>query len=136
MRILFLCHCFPYPPTKGDKIRAFHQLRHLSQRHEIHLLALGSQQEIETYRHELEELCRKVEGFPLNRGLARLRDPRLRGRVPRDRIACLWVGRAQIARLEREIRDFAAGLTPMRRSEPTPGPPPAPEMAVLETGDD
>ena len=68
--------------------------------------------------------------------IERRRDPRLRGRVPRDRIACLWVGRTQTARLERGIRDFAAGLSPMAQPERAPGPPPAPELAVLETGDD
>ncbi len=31
LRILYLCHRVPYPPDKGDKIRAFHQIRALSQ---------------------------------------------------------------------------------------------------------
>jgi len=37
MRILFLAHRLPYPPTKGDKIRSFWQLRTLQQRHEVDL---------------------------------------------------------------------------------------------------
>lgn len=37
MNILFLCHRIPYPPDKGEKIRAYHMLAHLAQRHTIHL---------------------------------------------------------------------------------------------------
>jgi sugar transferase (PEP-CTERM/EpsH1 system associated) len=39
MNILFLCHRIPYPPDKGEKIRAFHILRHLAARHTVHLAA-------------------------------------------------------------------------------------------------
>jgi sugar transferase (PEP-CTERM/EpsH1 system associated) len=34
-KILFLSHRAPFPPDKGDKIRASHLLRHLCQRHEV-----------------------------------------------------------------------------------------------------
>jgi sugar transferase (PEP-CTERM/EpsH1 system associated) len=34
-QILFLSHRAPFPPDKGDKIRAFHMLRHLARRHEV-----------------------------------------------------------------------------------------------------
>jgi sugar transferase (PEP-CTERM/EpsH1 system associated) len=36
-RILFLAHRVPFPPNKGDKIRAFHELKHLAGKHEIWL---------------------------------------------------------------------------------------------------
>ncbi|WP_419825881.1 TIGR03087 family PEP-CTERM/XrtA system glycosyltransferase [Sphingomonas sp.] len=35
--ILFLAHRVPYPPDRGDKIRSFHILKHLAQRHRVHL---------------------------------------------------------------------------------------------------
>ena len=35
--LLFLCHRLPYPPNKGDKIRSFHLLKHLSTRYKIYL---------------------------------------------------------------------------------------------------
>lgn len=35
--ILFLCHRIPYPPNKGDKIRAYHELRALSEHYRVHL---------------------------------------------------------------------------------------------------
>jgi sugar transferase (PEP-CTERM/EpsH1 system associated) len=36
-RILFLAHRYPYPPNKGDKIRAFHIAEHLLKNHEVSL---------------------------------------------------------------------------------------------------
>ncbi|MEL6790958.1 MAG: TIGR03087 family PEP-CTERM/XrtA system glycosyltransferase [Pseudomonadota bacterium] len=35
--LLFLAHRIPYPPNKGDKIRSWHLLRHLSQSWDVHL---------------------------------------------------------------------------------------------------
>jgi sugar transferase (PEP-CTERM/EpsH1 system associated) len=39
MRILFLAHRVPDRPVKGDKIRAWHELRALAARHEVHVVA-------------------------------------------------------------------------------------------------
>ncbi|HEY0270055.1 MAG TPA: glycosyl transferase family 1, partial [Sphingomonas sp.] len=35
--ILFLAHRVPYPPDRGDKIRSYHILKHLTARHRVHL---------------------------------------------------------------------------------------------------
>ena len=35
--LLYLVHRIPYPPNKGDKIRSFHLLKHLSQRYRVHV---------------------------------------------------------------------------------------------------
>jgi sugar transferase (PEP-CTERM/EpsH1 system associated) len=35
MRILFLSHRFPYPPTFGSKVRAFQVIKHLARQHEV-----------------------------------------------------------------------------------------------------
>ncbi|MFO1187511.1 MAG: TIGR03087 family PEP-CTERM/XrtA system glycosyltransferase [Alphaproteobacteria bacterium] len=40
-KILFLAHRVPYPPDKGEKIRALHMLEHLAERHEVWLGALA-----------------------------------------------------------------------------------------------
>ena len=40
MRILYLAHRVPDAPTKGEKIRAFHQIRALAARHEVEVWAL------------------------------------------------------------------------------------------------
>ncbi|HEY0622843.1 TIGR03087 family PEP-CTERM/XrtA system glycosyltransferase [Sphingomonas sp.] len=39
--ILFLAHRVPFPPDRGDKIRAFNILRYLSQRRRVHLIAFA-----------------------------------------------------------------------------------------------
>ncbi len=40
MRVLFLAHRIPFPPNKGDKIRAFNILKHLAKRHDVSLACL------------------------------------------------------------------------------------------------
>jgi sugar transferase (PEP-CTERM/EpsH1 system associated) len=37
VNVLFLCHRLPYPPNKGDKIRSYHLLQHLLERHTVYL---------------------------------------------------------------------------------------------------
>ncbi|HSK79874.1 MAG TPA: TIGR03087 family PEP-CTERM/XrtA system glycosyltransferase [Thermoanaerobaculia bacterium] len=65
MRILFLCHRVPYPPDKGEKIRAFHEIRALARRHRVHLLTLADGPVPDLA--PLEALCERVEVFPINR---------------------------------------------------------------------
>ncbi len=41
MKILYICHRFPYPPASGAKIRSFHMIRHLhEQGHEVTLATI------------------------------------------------------------------------------------------------
>ncbi len=35
MKILYLCHRFPFPPKRGGKIRPFNMIRHFAQEHEV-----------------------------------------------------------------------------------------------------
>ena len=44
MKLLLLLSRFPYPLEKGDKLRAYHQIRVLSQKHELYLFALADQE--------------------------------------------------------------------------------------------
>ena len=71
MKILYICHRIPYPPDKGDKIRAFNQTRALSRRHRIHLLTLADSEVPDL--SPLEALCERVEVFPIQRTGAYLR---------------------------------------------------------------
>lgn len=71
LKILFLCHRVPYPPDKGEKIRAFHLIRGLARRHEVHLLTLADG--AVPALGPLEELCKRVEVFPLSRPAAFVR---------------------------------------------------------------
>jgi len=55
MNILFLSHCVPYPPDKGERIRAYYELKYLSQRHRIHLVCFAK-----TPGEERPELARAL----------------------------------------------------------------------------
>jgi sugar transferase (PEP-CTERM/EpsH1 system associated) len=46
LKVLFVSHRFPYPPTFGSKVRAFHIIRHLAREHEVTVMSLArSEQE-------------------------------------------------------------------------------------------
>lgn len=40
MRILYVCHRFPYPPKRGGTIRPFNMIRHLAQSHDVVVCSL------------------------------------------------------------------------------------------------
>ncbi len=67
MRIFVLLSRVPFPIEKGDKLRAFHQLRCLSQKNEVILCALSeSKVEPETIK-VLSSFCREVHIIPIRR---------------------------------------------------------------------
>ena len=41
MRILYVCHRFPFPPKRGGKIRPFNMIRHLHATHEVTVASLA-----------------------------------------------------------------------------------------------
>jgi sugar transferase (PEP-CTERM/EpsH1 system associated) len=58
--LLYLVHRLPYPPDKGDRIRAYHLIRHLSQRANVYLACLADEAvPVESVR-ALQALCTKV----------------------------------------------------------------------------
>ena len=40
MKILYVCHRFPFPPKRGGKIRPFNMIKHLSADHEVTVASL------------------------------------------------------------------------------------------------
>jgi polysaccharide biosynthesis protein PslH len=66
VRILFLCHRVPYPPDKGDKIRAFHQLKALSAKHDIDLFTLADDPQDLNHQAALSEWCQEVTIVPIH----------------------------------------------------------------------
>ncbi|MCA1925013.1 MAG: TIGR03087 family PEP-CTERM/XrtA system glycosyltransferase [Thiobacillus sp.] len=70
--LLFLAHRIPFPPNKGDKIRSFHLLRHLSNRYSIHLGAFVDDPQDWQYAEALQPYCASVKLVPLNARRARL----------------------------------------------------------------
>ncbi len=61
MNILFLSQRVPYPPNKGDKLRAFHEIRFLSQRHTISLVCLADDPNDLQHTSTLKEYCQSVD---------------------------------------------------------------------------
>ena len=70
--LLFLAHRIPFPPNKGDKIRSFHLLRHLSTRYEVHLGAFVDDPDDWQYQDQLKPYCKSIKLLPLNPRRARL----------------------------------------------------------------
>jgi len=73
MKILFLCHRVPYPPNKGDKLRAFNIIKYLSKEHEIYLVSLYDDKKDRRYLSGLEQFCRESSFFYLNPLLAKIK---------------------------------------------------------------
>lgn len=73
MRILYICHRIPYPPNKGDKIRAFHQLQALAARHEVDLFTLADHSVEPVHESVLREYCQRITVRRLNPRWAKLR---------------------------------------------------------------
>jgi sugar transferase (PEP-CTERM/EpsH1 system associated) len=71
--LLFLCHRIPYPPDKGDKIRAWHFLSHLAKHHRVHLACFIDDPLDLKFVPKLEEICASVAWQPLIPLRAKLR---------------------------------------------------------------
>lgn len=83
LKILFLAHRIPYPPNKGDKIRSYHELVHLSRRHEVSLACFVDRAEEMAHVETLKGLCASVDAVPLDPRWARAKSAAgLLGRRP------------------------------------------------------
>ena len=71
--LLYLCHRIPYPPNKGDKIRSFHLLKHLSRNHRVFLGAFIDERSDWEYTSRLDEWCEDSCFLQLKPSLAKLR---------------------------------------------------------------
>jgi len=71
--ILFLSHRIPYPPDRGDKIRSWHLLHHLTLRHNVYLGCLFEDPADAVHLPGLRDICAEVAAFPIDRARAQLR---------------------------------------------------------------
>lgn len=71
--LLFLAHRVPYPPDKGDKIRAWHLLEHLSRRYRVHLAAFVDDPEDWRHCDKVRSVCASTFFAGLNPRLGKLR---------------------------------------------------------------
>jgi sugar transferase (PEP-CTERM/EpsH1 system associated) len=67
MKLLYITSRVPYPLDKGDKVRAFHQLKELSKYHEICLFSLNDQDLHPDALPTLQKFCSRVEVVNLNK---------------------------------------------------------------------
>ena len=66
MHILFISHRVPYPPDKGDKLRAFNIIKYLAQNHTISLACVMDNREDEQYLEDLAIYCQRIWAVPTN----------------------------------------------------------------------
>lgn len=57
MKILFICHRFPFPPRRGGKIRPFHIISHLSKTHDVTVASIARSEEEAAAGKGIEEHC-------------------------------------------------------------------------------
>jgi sugar transferase (PEP-CTERM/EpsH1 system associated) len=66
MKIAFIASRFPFPVEKGDKLRAFHHIRWLSQTHDVYLFALTHQTVAEEDIAVLKSICAEVSVYRIS----------------------------------------------------------------------
>ncbi len=69
MRIAYVTSRFPFPVEKGDKLRAFHQIRILSKHHEIHLVAISHKSISQEALDAMRPYCKSVRVFRIREWL-------------------------------------------------------------------
>lgn len=60
MKLLVVLSRFPYPLEKGDKLRAYHQIKILSQSFDIYLFALSEKPVPQSSLDELQPFCQQI----------------------------------------------------------------------------
>ncbi|HMP32003.1 MAG TPA: hypothetical protein PKD85_20530, partial [Saprospiraceae bacterium] len=61
MKIAVLTSRFPFPLERRDKLRSYHQIRHLSQDHEVYLFCVCDVVPSESHMAEMYTFCKRVE---------------------------------------------------------------------------
>lgn len=67
MNILITLSRFPYPTDKGDKLRAFFQIRELAKKHSIYLICLSDVSISESDLNKVRPYCKEVEIITLKK---------------------------------------------------------------------
>ncbi len=73
MRVLFLCHRFPYPPTDGARVRSFHMIAHLSRKHDVTVATLVRSEAEAEGIEGLQNVCESVLVGRVGRAVAAAR---------------------------------------------------------------
>jgi sugar transferase (PEP-CTERM/EpsH1 system associated) len=57
VNLVYICQKVPFPPTKGEKIRAYHHVTELARRHHVHLVCLSDDRGDEANLEALRARC-------------------------------------------------------------------------------
>lgn len=66
-KVVVLTSRFPYPLEKGDKLRAYYQIKELSQHFDVHLIALSDQKVEQQSIAALNVYCSEIHILPLSK---------------------------------------------------------------------
>jgi sugar transferase (PEP-CTERM/EpsH1 system associated) len=99
--LLFLAQRLPYPPTKGDKIRAFHDLKYLAQWYDIHLGCLVDDPGDMAYVDTLRPMCRDIHVARVDRRIGKIAS--LRGLLTGDALSVTYFRDRGLARWVRDV---------------------------------
>lgn len=70
MKILFVCHRFPYPPNEGGKIRAFNMIAHMQRHHEVTVASLVESKIDQNDIEGIKPYCHDYIAQKMNKALA------------------------------------------------------------------
>ena len=67
MRVLLLTQVLPYPPDSGPKVKTYHVLKYLAQKHQVTLVSFVRDTDMPEYVQQLESICERVITVPIKR---------------------------------------------------------------------
>ncbi len=107
MKILIILPRFPYPLEKGDKLRAYHQIRTLSTNNEVYLFALSHDRVEDMSIKEMRRFCKDICVVRLSKFKGALRAVRnLFG------VRSLQIGYWDSSKARKQLRHFEAKVNP------------------------
>ncbi len=71
--MLFLAHRFPFPPNKGERIRAWNLLQHFAKTWDIHFACLSDDPADARHHDAIRPLCASFATFPIDKRTQKLR---------------------------------------------------------------
>lgn len=116
MKLLWLSHLLPYPPSGGVLQRSHHLIRQAALRHEVHLVALSQRAQHPTpelvarANAEMAQICARVQSFPIDSDRSRWRWAAMAA-LTFARGSPYDVNWLENARLEAYLRELAATET-------------------------
>ena len=104
--VLFLAHRLPYPPNKGDKIHAYHLLKHLAARHRVLLGTFVDDPEDEQYVDTVRAMCAELHVSRLRPRTARVKS--LVGLATQEALSVAYYRDAALRRWVQGVRERGA----------------------------